>query len=376
MSDKPNTPIHVTRPYLPPLEEFIPYLEQIWATRQLTNGGPFHEQFEDALKDYLGVRHVSLFTNGTLALLTALKALRISGEVITTPYSFVATAHSLLWNDITPVFVDIDQRTMGIAPEKIEAAITERTTAILPVHVYGYPCDVKGIRAIADKHDLRVIFDAAHAFGVRDESGSLLRHGNLSVVSFHATKVFTTFEGGAIVSPDAETKRRIDNLKNFGFRNEVSVTELGINGKMSEVQAAMGLIQIKHIDTAIEMRRAVDQTYRSRLASVRGVRCLEPPSGVRRHNYAYFPILIGKDYGISRDQLFDELRQHNIFARRYFHPLITNFSMYKSSKNERERFPVAAAIASQVLCLPIFPGLDEGTQVLICDLIAQRGGNS
>lgn len=376
MSDKPNSPIYVTRPYLPPLEEFLPYLEQIWATRQLTNGGPFHEQFERALGEYLGVKYVSLFANGTLALLTALKALHITGEVITTPYSFVATAHSLLWNDITPVFVDIDRQTMGIAPEKIEAAITERTTAILPVHVYGYPCDVRKIRAIADRHNLRVIFDAAHAFGVRDEGGSLLRHGNLSVVSFHATKVFTTFEGGAIISPNAEIKRRIDNLKNFGFLNEISVTELGINGKMNEVQAAMGLAQLKHIDAAIEQRRAADQTYRRLLAGVRGVHCPMPPAGVRRHNYSYFPILIGRDYGISRDQLFTELRQHSIFARRYFYPLISNFRMYKAADDRKERFPVAADIASRVLCLPIFPGIDEATQTLIGELIARHGGRS
>lgn len=376
MSDTPNSPIYVTRPYLPPLEEFLPYLEQIWATRQLTNGGPFHEQFERALGDYLGVKYVSLFANGTLALLTALKALHITGEVITTPYSFVATAHSLLWNDITPVFVDIDRQTMGIAPEKIEAAITERTTAILPVHVYGYPCDVRKIRAIADRHNLRVIFDAAHAFGVRDEGGSLLRHGNLSVVSFHATKVFTTFEGGAIISPNAEIKRRIDNLKNFGFLNEISVTELGINGKMNEVQAAMGLAQLKHIDAAIEQRRAADQTYRRLLAGVRGVHCPMPPAGVRHHNYSYFPILIGRDYGISRDQLFTELRQHSIFARRYFYPLISNFRMYKSADDRKERFPVAADVASRVLCLPIFPGIEEATQMLIGELIARHGGAS
>ncbi|MBI2307767.1 MAG: DegT/DnrJ/EryC1/StrS family aminotransferase [Rhodocyclales bacterium] len=376
MSEKPNTPVYVTRPYLPPLEEFIPYLEQMWATRQLTNGGPFHDQFERALEVYLGVKHVSLFANGTLALLTALKALHVSGEVITTPYSFVATAHSLLWNDITPVFVDIDRQTMGIAPEKIEAAITERTTAILPVHVYGYPCDVRKIRAIADRHDLRVIFDAAHAFGVRDEGGSLLRHGNLSVVSFHATKVFTTFEGGAIISPNAEIKRRIDSLKNFGFLNEISVTELGINGKMNEVQAAMGLVQLKHIDAAIEQRRAADQTYRRLLAGVRGVHCPVPPAGIRHHNYSYFPILIGREYSISRDQLFNELRQHNIFARRYFYPLISNFRMYKSADDRKERFPVAADVASRVLCLPIFPGIDEATLALISELIAKHGGTS
>lgn len=374
MAEQPKTPVYVTRPYLPPLEEFLPYLEQIWETRQLTNGGPFHNQLERELEDYLGVRHVSLFTNGTLALLTALKALHVTGEVITTPYSFVATAHSLLWNGLKPVFVDIDPQTMAIDPDKIEAAITEHTTAILPVHTYGYPCDVNKIRAIADKHHLRVIYDAAHAFGVRDEAGSLLRHGDLSIVSFHATKVFTTFEGGAIICPNSKIKRHIDDLKNFGFLNEISVTELGINGKMSEIQAAMGLVQLRHVDDAIERRQTADQTYRRLLAKVRGVRCLASPTGIRRHNHAYFPILIDKDYGTSRDKLFNELRQHNIFARRYFYPLISNFHMYKSAADGKERFPVAADIASRVLCLPIFPEIDEATQTLISDVIARHGG--
>lgn len=372
MFDKPNAPVYVTRPYLPPLDEFIPYLEQIWATRRLTNGGPFHQQLECALGDYLGVKHVSLFANGTLALLTALKALRISGEVITTPYSFVATAHSLLWNDLTPVFVDIDSHTMSIDPEKIEAAITKRTTAILPVHVYGYPCDVRRIRAIADKYQLSVIFDGAHAFGVRDKGGSLLRYGDLSVVSFHATKVLTTFEGGAIISPNAEMKRRIDNLKNFGFQNEVSVTELGVNGKMNEVQAAMGLVQLKHIDAAIEARQNADRTYRQLLDDIPEVICLTHPASVQRHNYSYFPILIDKSYRISRDQLFHELRKHNIFARRYFYPLISNFRMYKSANDQKERFPIAANIASRVLCLPIFPELHADTIVRTAELIARH----
>ena len=376
MKEKPSPPVYVTRPYLPPLEELLPYLEQIWATRQLTNGGPFHDQLERALEDYLGVRHVSLFANGTLALLTSLKALEVSGEVITTPYSFVATAHSLLWNGLTPVFVDIDPQTMCIDPEKIEAAITDKTTAILGVHVYGYPCNVKKIRAIADKHRLHVIYDAAHAFGVRDQGGSLLRHGDLSVVSFHATKVFTTFEGGAIISPNAEAKRRIDNLKNFGFLNEVSVTELGINGKMNEIQAAVGLLQLKHIDATLERRHIAERNYRQILGNVRGVRCPAPPDAILRHNHSYFPILIGKDYGISRDQLVAELRRHNVFARRYFYPLISNFRMYKSADCKRECFPVAADIASRVICLPIFPEIDEATQRTIGDLIARHGGTA
>jgi len=249
-----NDPIYVTRPFLPPLEELLPYLEQIWANRQLTNGGPFHQQLEQALCEYLGVEHISLFANGTLALVTALQAMRITGEVITTPYSFVATAHSLLWNGIRPVFVDIDPETLNLDPTKIEAAITPQTTAILPVHVYGRPCDTKKIQAIADTYGLKVIYDAAHAFAVEDEGGSIMRHGDLSILSFHATKVFTTFEGGAIVSSDEKTKKRIDYLKNFGFADEVTVVAPGINGKMNEFQAAVGLAQLKHIDNALAER--------------------------------------------------------------------------------------------------------------------------
>ncbi len=376
MKQKLNPPVYVTRPFLPPLEELLPYLEQIWATRQLTNGGPFHDQLERALEDYLGVQHVSLFANGTLALLTALKALQVSGEVITTPYSFVATAHSLQWNGITPVFVDINPQTMCIDPERIEAAITDKTTAILGVHVYGYPCDVDKIRAIADKNHLHVIYDAAHAFGVRDEGGSLLRHGDMSVLSFHATKVLTTFEGGAIISPNAETKHRIDNLKNFGFLNEISVTELGINGKMNEIQAAVGLVQLKHIDTTIKRRHVAEQNYRQLVSNIRGVSCPAPPDTIQRHNHSYFPILIEKGYGVSRDQLVAELHHHNIFARRYFYPLISNFRMYKSTECKKERFPVAADIASRVICLPIFPEIDETTQRTTADLIARHEGTA
>lgn len=255
MSAKENPPIYVTRPLLPPLEAFLPYLEQIWEGKWLTNNGPFHQQFEQALCDHLGVGNVSLFANGTLALVTALQAMRITGEVITTPYSFVATAHSLLWNGIKPVFVDIDPRTLNLDPDKIEAAITPQTTAILPVHCYGHPCDVARIQEIADNYRLKVIYDAAHAFGVRCNGESVLRHGDLSVLSFHATKVFNTFEGGAIVSPDAKTKRHVDHLKNFGFVDEVTVVASGINGKMSEINAAFGVLQLKGIDAALQQRR-------------------------------------------------------------------------------------------------------------------------
>ncbi len=367
MSDKP---IHVTQPHLPPLQEFIPYLQQIWDNRILTNKGPFHQQLEAALCDYLGVEHLSLFTNGTLALVTALQALRINGEVITTPYSFVATAHSLLWNGIKPVFVDIDPLTLNLDPAKIEAAITPQTTAIMPVHCYGNPCDVDAIQAIAENYNLKVIYDAAHAFGVQCHCGSVLKHGDLSVLSFHATKVFNTFEGGAIVSPDARTKQHIDNLKNFGFVNETTVVAAGINGKMHEFSAALGLLQLKHIDQALSRRREIDQRYRERLKDVPGVTCLGQ-SGQVVANYAYFPILVGPDYPLERDALYARLREHEIYGRRYFYPLISDFPMYRGLPSaQRKNLPVATTAAQQVLCLPIYPALGEKDVDRIVALIA------
>lgn len=362
--------VYVTRPYLPPLEELQPYLEQIWANRQLTNGGPFHQQLEQALCEYLGVEHISLFANGTLALVTALQALRITGEVITSPYSFVATAHSLLWNGIKPVFVDIDPETFNLDPAKIEAAITPQTTAILPVHVYGWPCDTQRIQAVADKYGLKVIYDAAHAFAVKDEGGSVLRHGDLSILSFHATKVFTTFEGGAIVSPDEKTKKRIDYLKNFGFVDEVTVVAPGINGKMNEFQAAVGLVQLKHIDGAISERAKIAARYRERLSGIDGVHFL-PIACQGAANNSYFPLFVQYDYPIGRDKLYGKLKEQGISARRYFYPLISDFPMYRGLPSaQRSNLPVAATAASQVLCLPIFPGLDMGTVDRVCDLIS------
>ncbi|MHB1116415.1 DegT/DnrJ/EryC1/StrS family aminotransferase [Sideroxydans sp.] len=356
---KPNEPIYVTRPVLPPLEEFLPYLQQIWDSKVLTNGGSFHQQLERALCDYLGVKYISLFTNGTIGLVTALQALRITGEVITTPYSFVATAHSLLWNGIKPVFVDIHPDTLNLDPAKIEAAITPSTTAILAVHVYGHPCDVDAIQKIADNYNLKVIYDAAHAFGVQYHSGSLLNHGDLSVLSFHATKVFNTFEGGAIVSPDAKTKQRIDHLKNFGFVDEVTVIAPGINGKMSEFNAALGLLQLKGIDAALQQRKAIDTRYRQAFSGVKGIRCL---SAVQEDvaNYAYFPILVQPGYVLSRDELYLKLREHDIFARRYFYPLISDFPMYRGLPSAAQaNLSVASRASQEVLCLPIYPGLSE-----------------
>ena len=365
-----DKPIYVTQPYLPPLEELIPYLEKIWDNKVLTNGGPFHQQLEKALCEYLGVEHIALFANGTIALVTALQALRITGEVITTPYSFVATAHSLLWNGIKPVFVDIDPNTLNLDPSKIEAAITPQTTAIMPVHVYGHPCDVDAIQKIADNYNLRVIYDAAHAFGVKCHCGSVLNHGDLSVLSFHATKVFNTFEGGAIVCPDAKTKQRIDHLKNFGFVDEVTVVAPGINGKMSELNAAVGLLQLQHIDEVLKHRQEIDAHYREALANVKGIRCVND-ADEQAANYAYFPIMVQDDYPLSRDELYFKLREHNIFARRYFYPLISEFPMYRGFRSAiPDNLPVASKAAQQVICLPIYPNLSHHEQQRIIQIIA------
>lgn len=351
-------PTYVTQPFLPPLDEFLPYLREIWESRILTNCGAMHQQLEKALCEYLGVEHIALFNNGTIALLTALQALNVKGEVITTPYSFVATSHALLWNDLTPVFVDIDPNTFNMNPEKIEAAITDRTSAILPVHCYGTPCDVEAIQRIADKHGLHVIYDAAHAFGVKDAGGSVLRHGDLSVLSFHATKVFNTFEGGAIVCPNADIKRHIDSLKNFGFSDEITVIESGINGKMSEVSAGFGLLQLGYVDQLIEKRMAIDLCYRRLLQDVVGIHCPEPLQDLKR-NCSYFPILVNGDYPLSRDALYERLKVFGIYARRYFYPLISDFSMYRDFPSASpEGLAVARNVSQQVICLPIYPDLD------------------
>lgn len=362
--------ILVTSPLLPPLEEFIPYLEKIWESRFLTNGGSMHQALESALCDYLGVRYISLFANGTLALLTALQSLRVTGEVITTPYSFVASSHALTWNGMKPVFVDIDSRTLNLDPAKIEAAITPQTTAILPVHCYGNPCAVDEIQSIADRYNLKVIYDAAHAFAVQDSGGSILRHGDLSVVSFHATKVYNTFEGGAIICPDEKTKQRLDHLKNFGFLDEVTVLMPGINGKLNEVSAAFGLLQLQHIDRALAERKRVDTLYRQALALVPGIHCLERSSQTR-DNYAYFPILVEDDFPLSRDELYEHLRSHAIMVRRYFYPLISDFPMYEALPSASPtNLPVARTVAERVLCLPIYPDLSNSEVLLVVKLIS------
>lgn len=362
-------PIYVTQPHLPPLEEFIPYLQEIWDKKILTNAGPFHQQLEQALCEYLGVKHLALFTNGTIALMTALQALRITGEVITTPYSFVATAHSLLWSGVKPVFVDIDPRTLNLDPERIEAAITPQTTAIMPVHVYGHSCDVEAIEKIADRYNLKVIYDAAHAFGVEDSGGSILRHGDLSVLSFHATKVFNTFEGGAIVCPDAKTKQRIDHLKNFGFVDEVTVVAPGINGKMSEVNAAFGLLQLRHLEHALSRRQEIDALYRQQFADIKGIQCLNH-ANEKVHNHAYFPVLVQGNYPLSRDALYERLKDYGIYARRYFYPLISDFPMYRGMPSaQRANLPVAAAAADKILCLPIYPGLPDEDVARVVNIV-------
>ena len=361
--------IFVTEPAMPPLEEFLPYLEKIWDSKWLTNGGPFHQQLEHELAEYLGVKHLALFTNATIALVTALQALRISGEVITTPYSFVATAHSLLWNGIKPVFVDIDPETFNLDPRKIEAAITPQTTAIFPVHVYGTPCNVEEIQRIADIYGLKVIYDAAHAFGVKHAGSSVLNYGDLSVLSFHATKVFNTFEGGAIICPDAKTKQRIDHLKNFGIADEVTVVAPGINGKMNEVQAAFGLLQLKHVDEALARRAAVAARYRDKLAGIPGITVPTVPQPSLQNN-SYFPVFVESNYPLTRDALYSALQTHDIMTRRYFYPLISDFPMYRGLPSARnDNLPVARKVADRVLCLPIFPNLPMADVDRICDMM-------
>lgn len=362
-------PIYVTKPYMPPLEEFLPYLERIWSESMLTNNGPYHQELERELCDYLGVPYISLFSNGTLALMVALQALRITGEVITTPYSFVATTHSLHWNGVKPVFVDIDPVSFNIDPRKIEAAITPRTTAIVPVHVYGNPCEVDEIARIADAYGLKVIYDAAHAFGVRYRGESLLNFGDLSVLSFHATKIFSTFEGGAIICHDQKMKRHLDLLKNFGFADETTVVAPGINAKMNEIQAAFGLLQLKHMGHIQTRSREVDRLYRETLSDVPGIRLHETVPGTR-WNCSFFPILIQNRFPVSRDQLYHLLHKEGIRVRRYFYPLISEFSSYRGLPSaRRDNLATAFAVAERILCLPSFPDLHEGDQMRVIDLI-------
>ncbi len=361
--------IYVTQPTLPKLEEFIPILEDIWKSKWLTNNGKYHIELESQIAKYLGVPYISLFTNGTLALITALQCLRISGEVITTPYSFVATTHALHWNNINPVFCDVEPDYLNLDPNKIEALITPRTTAILPVHVYGNPCYIDKIQEIADNYGLKVIYDAAHAFGVKKQGNSILNFGDLSILSFHATKVFNTIEGGAIVSHDLKTKQSIDNLKNFGFVDETTVIGPGINAKMNELQAAFGLLQLRNIDDAIENRKIVASKYRYLLKNVSGISILNEVEDVK-YNYSHFPIFVNNNYKFSRDELYKKLKDNNIYARRYFYPLISDFPTYSGLQSAlHSNLPVAVKAANEVICLPIYPELNEDIIEYITRLI-------
>ena len=363
--------ITVTSPLLPNLDEFNELLKQIWDSKWITNNGSFHKQLEKELAEYLGVPYLSLFTNGTLPLLTALQALRITGEVITTPYSFVATTHSIWWNGCKPVFVDVDPATGNIDPEKIEAAITPRTTAIMPVHVYGKPCDTKRIQEIANTYGLKVIYDAAHAFGVEVNGESVLNAGDMSTLSFHATKVYNTLEGGALVMHDETTKKRIDYLKNFGFAGETEVVAPGINSKMDEVRAAYGLLNLKQVDDAIEKRHQVAIKYREALRNVPGIRFFDDMLGVR-HNYSYFPIFINaEEYETTRDELYFKMKEQGVLGRRYFYPLISTFSTYRGLPSAAtENLPVATRLANEVICLPMHHELsnEDVERVLNCIL--------
>ena len=368
-----NEKVTVTSPLLPPLEEFTPYLEQIWKSKWITNNGQFHQELERALCEYLGVEYLSLFTNGTLPLITALQALRIQGEVITTPYSFVATTHSIWWNGIRPVFADVDPLTGNLSPESIEAAITPRTTAIMPVHVYGNPCDVERIEAIAKKYGLKVIYDAAHAFGVKVNEESILKAGDISTLSFHATKTYNTVEGGALICHSAEMKQRIDYLKNFGFAGEIDVIAPGINSKMDEVRSAYGLVALKHVDAAIDARRRVTELYREALRDVEGIRMFEEIEGVT-YNYSYFPIFVNaQKYGESRDELYFRMQKHEIFGRRYFYPLISEFSTYSSLPSaSTANLPVATRMANEVICLPMHHELSDEDVMRIINIIKRK----
>lgn len=368
--------IFVTKPALPPLEEFIPLLERIWDNSILTNNGPFHQELEQRLSEFLEVPYLSLFANGTLALVTALQVLRITGEVITTPYSFIATTHSLWWNNIKPVFVDIEPDFCNIDSEKIEAAITPKTTAILPVHVYGNPCNVEKIQSIADIYGLKIIYDAAHAFDVKYKNRGICNFGDLSVLSFHATKVFNTMEGGAIVCHDSATKQRIDYLKNFGFAGETKIMAPGINSKMNEMQAALGLLQLKYHKSNIEKRKEIAFLYRKKLNGLKGISCMPIPNSCDS-NHAYFPIFVNEsDYGVSRDFLYNELQNNGIYCRRYFFPIISSFSMYRSLESANSKnLPVAGKKTTEVLCLPIFPDLDKTDVEKICTIIKKIATN-
>lgn len=368
-----ETRLTVTSPLMPDLDEFHEMLQEIWKSRWITNNGTFHKQLEKELAAYLKVPYISLFTNGTLPLITAFQALRITGEVITTPYSFVATTHSLWWNGIKPVFVDIEESSCNMDPSRIEAAITPRTTAILPVHCYGFPCDMDAIKAIADKYGLKVIYDAAHAFGVEKNGVSVLNAGDLSTLSFHATKVYNTIEGGAIVMHDKETKKRIDYLKNFGFAGETEVVAPGINSKMDEIRSVYGILNLRLVDSAIASRRRVAERYKDALKKVEGISLFEDLPGIK-YNYSYFPIMVDSEkFGMTRDQLYEEMKEKNIYGRRYFYPLISHFSTYSSLESAKiDNLPNANRVANSVLCLPLHHSLSDNDVERVLSFFEKR----
>ena len=351
----------------------MPYLEEIWRTKILSNHGPFAAELEAKIGDYLGLENISLFENATLALMVAQKALDVSGEIITTPYTFAATTHAITWMNNKPVFVDVDPESLTLSPTAVEAAITESTRALMPLHCYGNTCDTDALAEIAEKYHLKIIYDACHSFGVEDSGGSVLRHGDVSVVSFHATKVFNTFEGGMVVCKDSELKRKVDQLKNFGFLDEITIVEPGINGKMSEFNAAVGLAQVAHLDRIIKQRKAIDQAYRAALAAVKGIECM---SAMRQkvRNYAYFPVFVRADFTLTRDELYEALKLEGIYARRYFYPIVPNFESYKNTFSDViNGLPVAFTAAQQVLCLPIYPDLKLSDVERICHVITKHG---
>ncbi|MCB0401984.1 MAG: DegT/DnrJ/EryC1/StrS family aminotransferase [Flavobacteriales bacterium] len=361
--------IFVTKPSLPPKDQFYQLIDEIWESEYITNDGDFHKKLEKALSEYLEVDHISVFSNGTLALITALQALNIKGEVITTPYSFVATTNSLIWNGITPVFADIDEHSCNMSVDAVEKAITPQTTALMPVHVYGTPCDMEGMEALAKKHNLKIIYDAAHAFGVKYNGQSILNYGDLSILSFHATKVYNTIEGGAIISHSAEMKTKIDNLKNFGITDELTVVDSGINAKMNEVQAAYGLLNLKYIDENIRLRKEAHDYYASQLKDVPGLNLLDI-SSIENYNYGYFPVFVGENYPVNRDQLYDILMKAGIYSRRYFYPLISDFPIYASIPSaNRSNLPHAVKLTESVLCLPLYAKLDRSTIDRIVDVV-------
>lgn len=372
--DEKVPPIFVTKPHLPPLADLMPYLEKIWENRILTNNGPFHQELETALARYLGVKHISLFSNGTIALLASLRALGITGKVITTPYTFVATSHSLLWNNIEPVFVDVDPATLNMDPRRVEEALSDEVTAILPVHCYGTPCNIAALQSIADQHELKILYDAAHAFGVRHKGSSLLNAGDLSVLSFHATKVFNTFEGGAVVCHNMETKKLLDDLKNFGFQDETTVSNIGINGKMNEFCAALGLLQLKEIDHVIARRNTVEQRYRQRLNSLKSISLLPVPADTTGNN-SYFPIFVNEYSLVDRDTLYNKLSDAGFCGRRYFFPLVSDMPMYCNFASAApENLPIARRAAQQVICLPLYTDMDIRQVDRICQIIEEECG--